>query len=62
MTLKCIAILHDYFKDLIRLYKRSKPLWELDHLAEGFQWIDANNNDQSIFSFIRKGKISRKML
>ncbi|MGI0532309.1 alpha amylase C-terminal domain-containing protein, partial [Bacillus pfraonensis] len=47
--------MHDYFKVLIALYKRSKPLWQLDHSQEGFQWIDADNREQSIFSFIRKG-------
>ncbi|MGG3470330.1 1,4-alpha-glucan branching enzyme [Neobacillus pocheonensis] len=48
--------MHDFFKELMQLYKRSKALWELDHSYEGFQWIDADNRDQSIFSFIRKGK------
>ncbi|WP_242144289.1 MULTISPECIES: 1,4-alpha-glucan branching protein GlgB [unclassified Bacillus cereus group] len=47
--------MHDYFKELIALYKRSKPLWQLDYSREGFQWIDADNKEQSIFSFIRKG-------
>ncbi len=47
--------MHDYFKELIALYKRSKPLWRLDYSHEGFQWIDADNKEQSIFSFIRKG-------
>nr|WP_144552275.1 1,4-alpha-glucan branching enzyme [Bacillus sp. X1(2014)] len=49
-------LLHDYFKELMHFYKRSKALWELDHSNEGFEWIDADNKDQSIFSFIRKGK------
>lgn len=49
-------ILNDYFKKLMQLYKDSKALWELDHSYEGFEWIDADNKDQSIFSFIRKGK------
>jgi 1,4-alpha-glucan branching enzyme len=48
--------IHEYFKDLLKLYKRSKSLWELDHSSEGFEWIDADNKEQSIFSFIRKGK------
>lgn len=39
----------------MKIYKRSKPFYELDHTFEGFEWIDANNTDQSIFSFIRKG-------
>ncbi|WP_413308009.1 1,4-alpha-glucan branching protein GlgB [Bacillus sp. 1P10SD] len=48
--------LNDYVKVLTKVYKRSKALYELDHLQEGFQWIDANNSHQSVFSFIRKGK------
>ncbi|NRD76252.1 1,4-alpha-glucan branching protein GlgB [Bacillus sp. BRMEA1] len=48
--------LNDYVKVLIKFYKRSKALYELDHLHDGFEWIDVNNNSQSIFSFIRKGK------
>ncbi|WP_141433718.1 1,4-alpha-glucan branching enzyme [Bacillus sp. 03113] len=45
-----------YVIELIKFYKRSKPLFELDHHYEGFEWIDVNNTEQSIFSFIRKGK------
>ncbi|KAB2339011.1 1,4-alpha-glucan branching protein GlgB [Cytobacillus depressus] len=45
-----------YVKELLKLYRRSRPLFELDFLQEGFEWIDVNNHDQSIFSFIRKGK------
>lgn len=48
--------LNTYVKELTKVYKRSKPLFELDHSWEGFEWIDVNNSDQSIFSFIRKGK------
>ncbi|MDN3016914.1 1,4-alpha-glucan branching enzyme [Paenibacillus sp. BSR1-1] len=55
-------LMHDYFRELMNLYKRSKPLWELDHDNEGFEWIDADNKDQSIFSFIRKGKIEDNIL
>lgn len=45
-----------FVKELLKIYKRSKPLYELDHFYDGFEWIDANNSEQSIFSFIRKGK------
>ena len=47
--------MHDYFKELIALYKRSKPLWQLDHSPEGFQWIDANNNEQVFSRLSAKG-------
>lgn len=48
--------LNSYVKELVKLYKRSSPLYELDHLQDGFEWIDVNNSHQSIFSFIRNGK------
>lgn len=45
-----------YIKDLNALYLKEPALWELDHSFEGFEWIDVNNTEQSIFSYIRKGK------
>lgn len=45
-----------YVRDLNRFYLENKALWELDHKGEGFEWIDANNNHQSILSFIRRSK------
>lgn len=45
-----------YFRVLQNFYKNSSCLWRLDHEQEGFEWIDPNNNQQSIISFIRKGK------
>jgi 1,4-alpha-glucan branching enzyme len=47
---------NSYFKDLLHLYKGAEALYELDHQSQGFEWIDVNNSDQQIFSFIRKGK------
>jgi 1,4-alpha-glucan branching enzyme len=43
-----------FTKDLFDLYKKSKALWQQDHHPDGFAWIDVDNNEQSIFSFIRK--------
>jgi 1,4-alpha-glucan branching enzyme len=51
-----------YVKELLKIYKRSRPLYELDYLHEGFEWIDVHNRDQSIFSFIRKGKRDEEFL
>ncbi|MCA1032506.1 1,4-alpha-glucan branching enzyme [Bacillus timonensis] len=45
-----------YVKELLRVYKKYKALHEVDHDPSGFEWIDVNNNEQSIFSFIRKAK------
>jgi len=47
--------LNDFVKALLKVYKLNKPLYEVDDSYEGFEWIDANNHHQSVFSFIRKG-------
>ncbi|BED91201.1 1,4-alpha-glucan branching enzyme GlgB [Pseudoalteromonas sp. MM1] len=38
------------------VYKQSPALYELDSSPAGFEWIDNNNNEQSIFSFVRYAK------
>ena len=45
-----------YFKQLNRFYKETNSLWRLDHEQAGFEWIDADNSNQSVITFIRKGK------
>ncbi len=54
--------MRDYFKELLSIYTKQKPLFELDHSEEGFEWIDVQNRDQSIFSFIRKGRKENEFL
>lgn len=48
--------LWDYNKALNWFYRNSPALWEQDHSWEGFEWIDANDSEQSVISFVRKGK------
>ncbi len=45
-----------FVKKLNSFYKENKALWELDYNDLGFGWIEANNSDQSIFIFSRRGK------
>lgn len=45
-----------FVKDLGQVYRHHKALYERDHEPEGFQWIDANNQSQSVFLFARYGK------
>lgn len=45
-----------YTAALNKLYRSEKALWELDHSQEGYQWIDADDNEQSVISYLRKGK------
>ena len=51
--------LQSYVKDLLHIYQKYPALYESDDDWEGFQWINANDSDRSIFSFIRYSK-SRK--
>lgn len=45
-----------YVKDLNHLYTSEPALWEMDFDPKGFEWIDCNDNEKSIVSFIRRGK------
>ncbi|MDP4092299.1 MAG: 1,4-alpha-glucan branching protein GlgB [Bacillota bacterium] len=54
--------LQQYVKDLNTLYKNEKALFEVDFSYDGFEWIDCNDSDHSVISFIRKAKDCRDML
>jgi 1,4-alpha-glucan branching enzyme len=43
-------------QDLNRLHRSEPALHQLDSDWAGFEWIDANDSDQSVLSFIRKGR------
>lgn len=40
--------------DLNSLYKKQPPLHQFDFEPQGFEWIDCNDTDQSVLSFIRR--------
>ncbi len=54
--------LHEYVKALNHFYLRYKALWQQDHQAEGFQWIDPNDNEQSVVCFERRSKNGHRMV
>jgi len=47
-----------WLEDLNRLYRDEPALHALDCSPDGFEWIDANDADHSVFSYLRKGKAS----
>lgn len=50
---------HQHFiSKLNEFYKAHKALWENGFDPQSFEWIDADNANQSIISFIRRGKTS----
>jgi 1,4-alpha-glucan branching enzyme len=48
--------------DLNALYRRERPLHELDTEQQGFAWIDANDSNQSVASFLRTDKDGNPLL
>jgi 1,4-alpha-glucan branching enzyme len=51
-----------WVQDLNRHLKAEPALFEIDFSHEGFEWIDAGNSEQSVLSFIRKGKSADSIL
>ncbi len=45
-----------FIRDLNALYLREGALWQKSYSWEGFQWLDADNEKQSILLFLRRGK------
>lgn len=52
----------EYFKALNHFYLENSSLWLLDYEEEGFKWIDADNSEESVLSFIRIGKNKKEKL
>src|SRR5438270_947275 len=51
-----------WVEDVNHLYRTEPALYELDFDPAGFQWVDANDADQSVISFLRRGKSAESWL
>ena len=47
--------IQETIKDLNRLYRSEKALYEKQFSPEGFQWIDYSDHENCVLTFIRKG-------
>lgn len=54
--------LQNYVKELLALYKKYPALYAGDTTPEGFEWINADDANRSIFSFVRKSPTGRNNL
>ena len=54
--------LHDYVKELLKIYNKYPALYEFDHSWEGFEWMNADDQDNSVYSFVRKSSTKRNRL
>lgn len=54
--------LQTYFKDLLHLYRKYPVMYEADSSVDNFEWINADDNYRSVFSFVRKSKNGKNNL
>jgi 1,4-alpha-glucan branching enzyme len=50
------AGIRQFVKDLNRTYMSERALYQVDFDAAGFQWIDCNDSENSVVSFLRRAK------
>ncbi len=46
--------LQNYVKELLKLYRKYPAFYEIDDSWVGFEWMNANDGENSVFSFVRK--------
>ncbi|HBA50145.1 MAG TPA: 1,4-alpha-glucan branching enzyme [Lachnospiraceae bacterium] len=46
--------LQAYVKELLKLYNKYPAMYEIDDSWDGFEWMNANDGENSVFSFVRK--------
>lgn len=51
-----------WIEQLNRVYRQEPALHEFDTDPAGFEWIDANDNANSVLAFLRKGKSPEQMV
>ncbi|MCX7971355.1 MAG: 1,4-alpha-glucan branching protein GlgB, partial [Negativicutes bacterium] len=54
--------LQDFVRDLNRLYRQEKSLWQREHDWNGFQWIDCSDFEKSVVSFVRIGEAANDFM
>ena len=51
--------LQSFVRDLLTIYKKYPALYAMDNDPAGFEWINADDADRSIFSFVRNSPTGR---
>ena len=51
--------MHEYVKELLNLYRKYPVMYSIDNDWEGFEWLNADDRDHSVYSFYRKNKTGR---
>jgi 1,4-alpha-glucan branching enzyme len=51
-----------WVEDLNRFYRAEPVLYEYDCDGRGFEWVDCNDDENSVLSFLRKGRVTTDLL
>ncbi|MBO4346759.1 MAG: 1,4-alpha-glucan branching protein GlgB [Lachnospiraceae bacterium] len=49
----------DYVEELLKIYRKYPSLYEFDSSWDGFEWVNADDADRSIYSYIRKNSTGK---
>lgn len=52
--------MHDYMSELLNLYKKSPCLYEIDNDWLGFEWMNADDTERSIYSLVRRNESGKQ--
>lgn len=54
--------LQAYMKELLAIYRKYPALYEIDDSWEGFEWMNPDDAENSVYSFVRKSSKGRQNL
>lgn len=54
--------MHDFVGELLKLYRKYPCLYEIDNSWDGFEWLNADDAEQSTYSFFRKAENGKNNL
>ncbi len=54
--------MHEYVKELLKLYNKYSCLYEIDNSWAGFEWINPDDTENSVYSFFRKNSTGKNNL
>lgn len=54
--------MHTFVKELLKIYRKYPALYELDDTWAGFEWMNADDAENSVYSFVRKSSTGKNSI
>ena len=54
--------MHAFVKELLKIYRKYPALYELDDTWAGFEWMNADDAENSVYSFVRKSSTGKNSI